>query len=342
MSNTLGKTGLKVNPIGFGGIPIQRLSMEESDKVITAALEQGINFFDTSRVYTDSEEKLGRVFSRYQRDKIIMASKTFSRDGASAVADLETGLKLLKTDYIDIYQAHNISQVADLEKILAPGGVLEVLEKAKKEGKIRFIGLTGHKPPILMKGLEAFNFDTVQVPMNYIEQSCFEQVIPFAKEKGLGVIAMKPVAGGAFQPEHIPLVFRFTLNKGADVLIPGMDDVKQVAANLSVLQNLTPLTAQETALLEQVKAELGSEFCRRCEYCMPCPEGLPIAFLHILRAYYLRYNLKGWVMERLANMPKTFQDCTQCGQCIVKCPYDLDSPRIFKETLEIIRREQAL
>lgn len=326
----LGKTGLNVNPIGFGGIPIQRLAPEESDKVVKKALDMGINFFDTSRVYTDSEEKLGRVFPRYPRDTFIIASKTLSRDAKNTTADLETGLKLMKTDYIDLYQCHNISSEAQLDQVLAPGGALEALEKAQKQGKIRYIGVTGHKPPLLMKALKSFDFATLQVPLNVIEVGCLEELLPFAKEKGLGIIAMKPVAGGAFK--HVPLALRFSLTHGADVVIPGMDSEMQVLENLSTLAHLDPLADDELALLEAEKAELEENFCRRCEYCMPCPEGLPIAFLHILRAYFFRYNLQDWAVERVNNLPKSYKDCIACGECIKKCPYELDTPNIFKET----------
>ncbi|MCP4219152.1 MAG: aldo/keto reductase [bacterium] len=336
----LGKTGLKVNPVGFGGIPIQRLSAAESDAVVQKALDMGINFFDTSRIYTDSEEKLGRIFSRGWRDKIIIASKTFSRTAQQATEDLETGLKQLKTDYIDLYQLHNIGNDGDLEKVLGPGGALEALQKAKQEGKIRHIGITGHKPPMLLKALDAFDFETLQVPLNYIEQACLETLVPKAREKGMGIIAMKPVAGGAFK--NVPLGLRFILTHGADVVIPGMDNPQQVVENLSILPpagrdtGIQAPDKNELALLEKEKEVLGDHFCRRCEYCMPCPQGLNISFLHSLSAYYFRYDLKDWAVGRINSLPKSFKDCNQCGQCVDKCPYDLDIPGIFKENREKI------
>ncbi len=328
----LGKTDMKVNPIGFGGIPIQRLTFEESDKLIKTALDLGINFFDSSRAYTDSEEKMGRVFCQYPRDKYIIASKTFSRDGKNAAADLETALKYLKTDYIDLYQLHNIASEEQLQQSLAPGGALEALQNAQKQGKIRYIGVTGHKPPLLMKALKSFEFATLQVPLNYIEQTCLAELLPYAKEKGLGMIAMKPVAGSAFK--NVPLALRFSLAAGADLVIPGMDAVNQVAENLTALEKPGPLNAEELAALEEEKKGLEENFCRRCEYCMPCPQGLPISFLHVLRAYFFRYNLQGWALERTLNLPKSYKDCSECRECVKKCPYELDSPKIFKETWE--------
>ncbi len=188
MKVALGQTEMMVNPIGFGGIPIQRLSMAESDAVVKKAVQEGINFFDTSRIYTDSEEKLGRIIFSVPREKIIIATKTFSRDGTSAIQDIETGLKFLRKGYIDLYQVHNLGNEQDLRKIQESGGVLEALTQAKQDGKIRYIGLTGHKPPILKKALEVFDFDTLQVPLNYIEQSCLVDLVPLAKKREWGLL----------------------------------------------------------------------------------------------------------------------------------------------------------
>ena len=334
----LGKTGLTVCRMGFGGIPIQRLDPAQSDRVLRAALEQGIDFFDTSRVYTDSESKLGRGLADH-RDKVVIASKTYSRDAAGARRDLETSLKELRTDRVDIYQCHNISTEADLEKILGPGGALEALDRARDQGLVRHVGITGHKPWIVEKALDAYDFATLQVPVNIVEQSSLETLIPKARAKGLGVIAMKPVAGGALR--EVALNLRFILTAGVDVAIPGMDSPQQVEANRAVLDKSLPLSAQEQRLLENEKKRLGDCFCRRCEYCMPCPEGINIPFLHLIEGYYFRYNLKDWAMERLAGMEKSYADCTACGVCVSRCPYELDMPGLFKSAAERIAADRA-
>jgi aryl-alcohol dehydrogenase-like predicted oxidoreductase len=279
----LGWTGMLVNRIGFGGIPIQRLSFDDTDRLLEKAFDSGINFFDSARAYTDSEEKMGRVLSKH-RDKVYLASKTLNRTADGAAADVEISLKNFKTDYIDLYQCHNIPNEADLEKILAPGGALEALIKAKEAGKIRHIGVTIHKPWIGVKALE--HFETVQAPFNVIECAALEKLIPEAKKKKVGLIAMKPVAGGALN--EVALNLRYILNSGMDVAIPGMDELDQVEKNLSVLKDLKPLSDSEMAKLNAEKDRLGNNFCRRCEYCMPCPNGLNISFLHVLKAYY--YN----------------------------------------------------
>lgn len=310
--------------------------MQESDIILEKAVDEGIDFFDTARVYTDSEEKMGRVLSKH-RDKLKIASKTYSRTAEKASEDVEISLKLLKTDYLDLYQCHNISTEEDFKTVTGPGGALEALRKAQEAGKIRWVGVSGHKPWIMEKLLDYF--DTAQFPFNIIENKALETLIPKAKEKGVGTITMKPIAGGSLQ--HIGLNLRYILYSGMDVAIPGMDKPEQVAQNLSVLENLKPLTDDELNLLESERTRLGEQFCRRCEYCMPCPEGLNISFLHLIRGYYFNYNLKEWALGRLESLPKKYEDCIACGECIKKCPYDLDMPKIFQETAEKIKQDST-
>jgi len=333
----LGNTGLKICRVGFGGIPIQRLTVTESERLVHAALERGINFFDTSRIYTDSEAKMGRALAG-RRNLAVIASKTYSRDAEGARKDLETSLKELGTDHVEIYQCHNVSTEKDLERALGPGGAIEALERARKQGLVRFVGITGHKPWILEKALEAYPFATLQVPVNIIEQSSLDTLIPAARKKGLGIIAMKPVAGGALR--EVALNLRFVLTSGVEVVIPGMDDPEQVLENVAVLDSTLPLTPAEMHRLEKEKERLGDSFCRRCEYCMPCPEGLNIPLLHLMEGYYFRYNLKEWTLERMAGMKKTFSDCTACDVCVSRCPYELNMPELFKSAAERIAADQ--
>jgi predicted aldo/keto reductase-like oxidoreductase len=326
---SLGATGLKIMRMGMGGIPIQRLSTGQADRLLENAVAAGINFFDTARIYTDSENKFGRILSRH-RDQVIIASKSFSRDAAAIMRDIDASLQQLQTDYIDIYQCHNIASESDLEKVLAVDGAAAGLVKAREMGKIRHIGLSGHKPRIVAMALERFPFATMQIPFNFMETDALAELIPMAKERQIGVIAMKPVGGGNIR--EINLNFRFVFNQGIDVAIPGMDSETQVRENIAALENLSLLTAAETACLQKEKDRLGDSFCRRCEYCMPCPQGLPIAFLHVLKNYYFLYDLKDWVWERIDSLSKTYRDCAACGACVKKCPYHLDMPKIFSAT----------
>ncbi len=328
---TVVANGMPVLRMGMGGIPIQRLDMKQSDRVLEKAVDAGINFFDTARIYTDSESKFGRVLSRH-RSRVIIASKSFSRDAAAIQRDIEVSLEHLRTDYIDIYQCHNIASESDLEKVLAADGALAGLLKAKEQGKIRHIGLSGHKPRIVTQALERFAFETVQVPCNFMETESFQDLVPLARQRRVGVIAMKPLGGGNIR--EVDLNFRFIFSRGVDVAIPGMDSEKQIKENVAALADLSPLTPGETARLQKEKDRLGDHFCRRCEYCMPCPQGLPISFLHVLKNYYFLYDLKDWAWERIHSLAKTYKDCTACGQCVQKCPYHLNMPEIFRDAWE--------
>jgi len=321
--------GLKVLKMGMGGIPLQRLDVKQSDRVLEKAVAAGINFFDTARIYTDSESKFGRVLPRH-RQRVVIASKSFSRDAATVLVDIESSLKQLRTDYIDIYQCHNIASEGDLEKIFAADGAVTGLIRAKEQGKIRHIGLSGHKSRIVTMALEHFAFETIQVPCNFMETEAMQELIPMARQRQVGVIAMKPIGGGNIS--EINLNFRFIFNQGVDVAIPGMDSEKQIEANVAALADLSPLTLEETARLQKEKDRLGDHFCRRCEYCMPCPQELPISFLHVLKNYYFLYDLKDWVWERIDALAKTYKDCVACGQCVQKCPYHLNMPEIFRMT----------
>jgi len=330
--------GMKVLRMGMGGIPIQRLDAKGSDRVLEKAVESGIRFFDTARIYTDSESKFGRVLPRY-RERVTIASKSFSRGGAEMLRDIETSLKQLRTDHVDLFQCHNVASEADLEKVLAPDGAVAGMLKAMEQGKVRHIGLSGHKPRIVALALSRFAFETIQVPCNFMETEALRDLIPEARRRRVGVIAMKPIGGGNIR--ETALNFRFIFSQGVDVAIPGMDAERQVEENVAALDDLSPLQAGETARLQSEKERLGDSFCRRCEYCMPCPQGLPIAFLHVLKNYYFLYDLKNWVWERIDALAKSYKDCLACGQCVQKCPYHLDMPRIFKETWEKMQADKG-
>lgn len=322
---------MKISVVGFGGIPIQGVSTSGAERILHHALDRGINFFDNARAYTDSEEKMGRALAG-RREGIYLASKALSRTADSMTGELETSLRNLKTDCIDLYQVHSVGSIEQLEKVLAPGGAYEALSKAREAGKVRWIGVTGHSRPILFKAVETGLFDTVQLPFNPIEDEWEQDVLPAANAAGMGTIGMKPLAGGAIR--NVPAAIRFSLTRGIDVSIPGMDSIEQVDENASAGDGLVPPSEDELAALQQEKELWGEKFCRRCAYCMPCPEGLNIPFLLLIDAYYTRYELKGWAKERLASLPKAYKDCTACGECLERCPYNLPIPDMMSEAGE--------
>ena len=316
----LGRTELMVTAISFGALPIQRCSMEEAGPVLKAALDKGINFFDTARAYTDSEEKIGRHIAK-DRGRYYLASKSLSRDKQGLKQDLDTSLSNMKTDYLDLYQIHNIKNTEELNSVLAPGGALEGLLEEQQKGRVRFIGVTGHNYGALAEAVSGGRFDTVQAPYNIVEQQAAESLFPLARRLDMGLIAMKPLGGG--QLEQIQSALRFVLEQEALVAIPGMDRLEHLEENLIVAEQPRPLSTQERAALEEEARIAGKSFCRRCGYCLPCPVGLNIPQIFIFRLQYNRYGMTGSTPGRYAQLPVKASACIKCGICENRCPYNL-------------------
>ena len=314
----LGKSDLWVAPLGFGGIPIQRIGQTEASELLRLAVEKGINFMDTARGYTDSEEKIG-VGLKGIRQEVILATKSMARNSAGMTEDVERSLRNFQTDWIDLYQLHNVRTEEEWAELSAPGGGLEALEKAREAGKIRCIGITGHLPETLLRIIKEYSFVSVQFPYNYIEQENRQELLEEIKRQELGTIIMKPLAGGALRQTGPAL--RFLLQKSFSVIIPGMDTREQIVDNSAQLSQR--FSEQDAGILEIEKGELGQEFCRRCEYCLPCTAGINIPVLFLLEGYYQRYNLTQWSQERYQGTEIKADACTECGECETRCPYQL-------------------
>jgi len=325
---TLGRTGLKVSEIGFGGIPIQRISLEEAGAVINKALDLGINFFDTARGYTDSEEKLGAVL-RKRRDGVFIATKSMARTKEEMAADIKKSLETMGLDYIDLYQMHNVKDRESLQQVLGKDGALAALKEARKNGLIRHIGVTGHIKSFLIELMKTGEVETVQFPFNPVETDGVQEVLELAGKTDTGVIVMKPLAGGAFK--NVTLSLRYILEHPVSVVIPGMDSVEQVEQNATVGSTTLQLSPEERQALDEEVARLGTTFCRRCEYCQPCPQGIDIPMVFLLDGYYQRYDLKGWARQRYEGMKVKPDDCLECGECEERCPYSLPIRRMLKE-----------
>ena len=328
----LGNSDLNVSVIGFGGIPIQGVPDIEATRVVHAALDNGINFFDSARAYTDSETKIGRALTG-KRDGVVLATKSMARTAEAMNADLEHSLRNLQTDVIDLYQFHNVAADDVLDQVLGDEGAYRALDDARRAGKVRHIGISSHSQKVMCKALGTGLFASAQLPLNYIETQWLDDAVPAARQAGAGVIAMKPVAGGALG--HVPAALRYALTE-ADVVIPGMDSVAQVEENAAVGQLLEVPSVDEIAALEAEKAHWTGHFCRRCGYCKPCPEGLEIPFLLGLEAYYTRYGLKDWAVDRLGTLKKHYGDCTACGECTSRCPYELPIPELMAKAKDTV------
>lgn len=330
----LGKTDLMVSEIGFGGIPIQRVSQTETNEIIKACHEAGIRFIDTARGYTNSEEMLGHALAGLRQD-FVLATKTMSRDYEGMKRDIETSLRLLQTDYIDLYQCHNIRTQEQYDLLMNTGGYQALLE-AKAEGKIGHIGVSSHSADFLLTIIEKGQFESVQFPYNLMETQGTE-LFNLCKQLDIGVIAMKPAAGGALP--NVNLSLKFILNHPAmTAAIPGMDSVEQVALNARVGVQSLELTADELSEIEALRATMGNRFCRRCGYCLPCPEGIDIPSQFLFEGYLTRYNLPEWSYGRYEAQAKKASDCVQCGICETRCPYDLPIRKMLVNVVEKMKR----
>ena len=314
----LGKTNMKVNRVGFGGIPIQRITQQETNNVVDELLNNNVNFIDTARAYTISEEYIGNAIEG-RREKFFIATKSMSRDYKSMKEDIETSLKNLKTDYIDLYQLHNV-KFEEYKTIFEDNMAYKALIDAQQEGKIKYIGITSHSLETIEIAIEDEKFSTIQFPYNIIEDQA-DEAFKKANEKGIGIIVMKPLAGGAI--DNAKLAIKYILSKDyIDVVIPGMENIDQVKENVSVLKDTT-ITKEDEAKILEIRRSMGKKFCRRCEYCMPCPLNINIPQNFLLEGYYTRYNLKDWAKARYSSLDVKASACVECGLCETKCPYEL-------------------
>ena len=331
----LGKTGLRVSRLGFGGIPIQRIDAEGTKALIRKLVEAGVNYIDTARGYTVSEEYLGYALEGI-RDKFVLATKGRGLTKEAMAADVETSLKNLRTDYIDLYQFHNPS-LSDLKTITGPGGALEALQEAKAAGKIGHIGLTAHSVAVFAKALEMDWVETVMFPYNIVE-SQGEELIRQCGEKNVGFICMKPLAGGAI--ENAPLAMRFIAsNKDITVNIPGMASEDELKQNVAAACDPAPLSEEELKEVQNIRDTLGNQFCRRCNYCQPCTMGINISFCFTINGYLTRYGLKDWAIGRYKGMAVEPNACIECGMCESRCPYHLPIIEMLKDVYSNFQKE---
>ena len=325
----LGKTGLKISRLGFGGIPIQRIDAEGTKPLMHRMLDAGINFIDTARGYTVSEEYLGYALEGI-RDQFVIATKSMARTKEAMARDIDISLKNLRTDYIDLYQVHNATP-EQVQQVIAPGGALEALLEAKAAGKIGHIGLTSHSLDTFKMALEMDWVETFMFPYNIVETQA-EKLIQACAQKNIGFICMKPLAGGAV--EDATLALRFIRdNEAVTVVIPGMADPKELEQNIAAVNNTAPLTAEEKAAVLEIRSALGTNFCRRCNYCQPCPQGVNISGSFLFEGYLSRYGLETWARERYAAMPVTASACIGCGACESRCPYNLPIREMLKNVV---------
>ncbi|MGB8453872.1 MAG: aldo/keto reductase [Anaerocolumna sp.] len=325
---TLGSTGIISDRNAFGALPIQRLDMDTAVTILRKAYEGGITFFDTSRMYSDSEEKLGRAFEG-KRDKIVIATKTHSDTPEKFWNDLETSLTILKTDYIDIYQFHWPSVC------YKPGdgsGMYECMLEAKKQGKIRHIGLTNHKLGIAHECIDSGLYETLQYPFSYLSSEKELELVEKCNRANMGFIAMKALSGGLITDSAAAYAY---MSQYDNVLpIWGIQRETELDEFLSYIDNPPLLTSEKRAFIEQEKKELIGAFCRGCGYCMPCPVGIQINTCARMSLLIRRSPSENQLTPKSQEMMKKVEECLECGKCKSLCPYGLDTPELLKRNYE--------
>ena len=330
----LGRTGLQISPMGLGGIPVQRIDAEGTKQLLQKLVAAGVNYIDTARGYTVSEEYIGYGLEGI-RDKFVLATKSMARTKEAMAADIDISLKNLRTDYIDLYQVHNPGP-KDLETVIAPGGALEALLEARQAGKIGHIGITLHSADMFQKALELSWVETIMFPYNLVETQG-EDLIRICGQKGIGFIAMKPLAGGAIEDATLALRF-IGQNSNVSVVIPGMAEEKELQQNLAAVADTTPLSLEEKQKINRIRSTLGTQFCRRCNYCAPCPMGIGIPGIFVLEGYFSRYNLQDWALTRYNGTPVKASACIGCGACEARCPYQLPIRKMLKNVVNLMEK----
>ena len=325
----LGKTNIEVNKNGFGALPIQRISKDEAVYILRKAYEGGINYFDTARAYSDSEEKLGAAFAG-MRDKIVVSSKTMAKDGDGLRRDLEESLRNLRTDYVDIYQLHNPDSCP------RPGdgsGLYEAACQAKREGKIGHIGITNHRVAIASEAIESGLYETLQFPFSYLSTSMEIDLAEKCRQAGMGFIAMKALSGGLITDSAAAYAYMAQPQFAHVEPIWGIQRESELDEFLSYQDCPPKLDEATLARIEEDRRQLAGDFCRGCGYCMPCPAGIEINNCARMSLLLRRSPAAGWLSAEWQEKMAKIEDCRHCNLCKSKCPYGLDTPALLAKNL---------
>lgn len=332
---TLGSTGITVPQNAFGALPVQRDDMELAVKLLRRAYEGGMRFFDTARAYSDSEEKLGNAFEG-MREQIYIATKTGAKTPEAFRKDLETSLHNLKTDYVDIYQFH----CAD--RAYRPGdgtGMYECILEAKKQGKIRHIGITAHKLQVAFDAVETGLYETLQFPFSYLSSEKEIELVRRCAAADMGFIAMKGLAGGLINQSKPAMAFMTQF----DNVLPiwGVQRETELEEWLSFMNETPSMTPEITDFIEKEKNELAGDFCRGCGYCMPCPAGIQINNCARMSLMLRRAPSKHWLSEEMQAEMKKIEGCLNCRRCVSRCPYELNTPELLRKNYEDYKKVLA-
>ena len=324
----IGNTGLKVNKNGFGALPIQRVTLKEAVYLLHKAYDNGIDFYDTARFYTDSEVKIGEAFS-HCRDKIVIASKTGSTTVEAFWQDLHTTLNNLKTDYLDIYQFHNPDYCPK------PGdkaGLYDAMKVAQRQGKVRFIGISNHRQHVAMEAIEKGFYDTLQYPFSYLSSDKDAAIVEAARKHNMGFICMKALAGGLINDSALAYAFLDQYDHALPIC--GIQRESELDEFISYQDNPPEMSSARWKKVEEERKSLSGDFCRGCGYCMPCTVGIQINDCNRMCLFLRRAPLSVYLTEEWAEKMKKIEECVHCDLCKSKCPYGLDIPNLLQRNYE--------
>jgi len=328
----LGRTEMMVTKLGFGGIPIQRVSEEEAIAVVHKCLELGINYLDTANGYTTSEERIGKAI-KGKRKGLFLSTKSLARNREDVEKHLKLSLERLGTDYIDLYQLHNVSDAKALETVIDPNGPRAVVEDAKRAGLVKHIGITCHQIDIAKDAVKTDLFETVMFPLNFMSYEGRDELLSLCRQHDVGFIAMKPLAGGMI--DNAAIAVKYLLQFPDVVLIPGIERVPEIEEIARIFKGPKEMTAGEKQEMERIRQELGTRFCRRCDYCQPCTAGIPISDIMSFPNLAKRLPLVRLYTGKFAEAFVKALECTDCGECEERCPYNLPIREMMQEHVKM-------
>ncbi len=334
----LGKTNLVVSRLGWGGIPIQRVADRKGVSVIRAVIEMGVDLLDTARGYTNSEHRIGLALERARRTVVLSSKSTVKTE--KIYDDVHESLKQLMVKKIDIYHLHNIAKFEDYENVLREGGAYRGLKRAQEEGLIGHIGITSHSLPVLERAIEEGYFEVIMACYSFLEPGAADKVFPLARAKDIGVLTMKPFSGGVI--EEAGPALRFVFQTKGIVPIPGSETLDRATENWEVFEEGGPLTENDRERIEILREQFDRQFCRRCDYCQPCSEGISIPMAVGLRSLIKRLGPVAQEVTWMVELIEKARNCSECGDCLPRCPYQLPIPDLIKENLAWYDRQKKI
>ena len=335
----LGKTNLEISQLGFGAVQICRVPETEATNLVREAVNSGINLIDTAHAYPDSEDILGRALKGL-RDKVIICTKSGKTSREDFLDELNTSLKRLNTDYLDIYLFHGTSKSEELDKLIK-NGVVEALLEEREKGKVRFIGFSCHNPDIIDRFYEVADFSALMIPVNFVSTEFVDKSYKKLVKNDIGIMGMKPLGGGRIEDARVSLKYINQYEKVVPVI--GMQSIVELKENLELVNIKEPLDDRDRQAIENIRKELGDKFCRGCGYCLPCEQGINITDVNYIKVFFKQFSFDRVVNPERNRVVEQVDDCIECGECIERCPYSLDIINMIKENRDyyLMRKEKG-